>query len=373
MPRLEAVRGIAILLVAGFHAVAFIRPGDLATRPGPLASFIYAGHTGVTLFFVLSAFLLCRPFLRAAAGNAAVSPLAFWQRRALRILPLYWVAIAVSSVLYARLQNESPLLGLPYTFFLNSFAGMTERMVPFSDAWWSLATEAQFYLLLPIVGYAARSRPGRLLLGVGFLAYCVSYALTAYRGFPIMAGQWATGLYGRLPAFVIGIGAAWIYDRYGERLRIALSRHRWCSGGGADLMLVAVIYALGLLLREVAFAGFITAESEWHGWHIAEAFCWAFIVLLVLVAPLKLSRVFDSRLLKHIGVLSYSIYLIHTPLFFYVLYPLRNRMPQIAEGWNLFSLTAVVLCIGLALLLSSLTYQFIERPFLERKAQIAPG
>ncbi len=200
----------------------------------------------------------------------------------------------------------------------------------------------------------------------------MSYALTAQRGFPIMAaGQWAMGLYGRLPAFVIGIGAAWIYDRYGERLRVALSRQRWCSGGGADLTLIAVTYALGLLLREVAFAGFITAEFEWHWWHVAEAFCWAFIVLLVLVAPLKLALVFDSRLLKRAGVLSYSIYLIHAPLFFYILYPLRIRTPQVTERWNLTSLAAVALCIGLTLLLSSLTYRFIERPFLERKARIA--
>ena len=69
-PELESLRGVACLLVFLFHASGTVDSG--AQGVGPLRAFVYAGHTGVTLFFVLSAFLLSRPFLAQARGGPRV-------------------------------------------------------------------------------------------------------------------------------------------------------------------------------------------------------------------------------------------------------------------------------------------------------------
>jgi len=372
LSRLESLRGVAILLVILHHADRLVLPPDAArVKPSLFYAYIEYGHTGVSLFFVLSAFLLSRPFLRAASAPHAVSALHFWQRRALRILPLYWTMVVVSSCLYAMVHDTTVLRGLPYLVFANSFSGVAERIFPYSDVWWSLATEAQFYLLLPLAGHAIRSRAGRWVVGLLFALYCVDYAQTAHHGFHITKSNAAIGLYGRFPAFAVGIGIAWLYDRHGRRVRDAFESRAWLRRGGADVALIVVVCTLGALLREVAVLDFFTAENRWHFWHVAESLLWGLVVLLVLLAPMKLARACDSRWLQRIGVLSYSLYLVHLPVLFFILYALRGRVPAVQAGWNPTSLAIVGACLALAIGLSSLTYRFIERPFLERKARVA--
>ena len=93
LPELESLRGLAMLLVFLFHLDSIVRgpsrPASHATV-SPLLAYIQAGHSGVNLFFVLSAFLLSLPFLSQAAGGRVVSVRRYAGRRALRILPLYY-------------------------------------------------------------------------------------------------------------------------------------------------------------------------------------------------------------------------------------------------------------------------------------------
>ena len=103
LPELESLRGVAILLVFWFHVegilcIPFERPQQVEV---PWQALIRAGHTGVSLFFVLSAFLLSLPFWREPAGGPHLSIARYASRRALRILPLYWFAVVVGTVLTA--------------------------------------------------------------------------------------------------------------------------------------------------------------------------------------------------------------------------------------------------------------------------------
>lgn len=373
LPRLEALRGIAIGLVVVYHADQAIRPQSFEhVRPWLLEAYVEAGHTGVSLFFVLSAFLLTRPFLRALAGGGRASVSHFLERRALRVLPLYWAAVAVSSLLFGVLHDTTWLNGLPYLVFVNSIFGAAPVMSPFSDVWWSLATEAQFYLALPVAAGLARWQAGRWLLAGLLVAFTVSYVQMTGRGFYIFSSNAYTSLYGRLPVFVFGAVAAWIYDRHGESIRRFFAQRSAWRSGGADVLLVAVLVALGMLLQHVAYLGYFVAEASWHAWHVAEGLLWAMAVLLVLLAPLRIGSLFDAALLKWIGVLSFSLYLVHLPIIHYLREALRGRFPRVYEGWNPVSFAFVALCIGTALALSTLTYRFIERPFLARKARVSP-
>jgi peptidoglycan/LPS O-acetylase OafA/YrhL len=379
LPELEALRGWAILLVATFHLDGFVaplakqQPGD----PSLALAFVRAGHTGVSLFFILSAFLLALPFLDEAAGGAAVSRRRYAARRALRILPLYYAAVVAATLLSAaRLADLER--GLPYLAFLNSFAGWFTPLPPYSNVWWSLTTEAQFYILLPLLPLCLRSPRGRLvgaalllLWGTGYGAY-----LAGALRMDTIAGQMRLGnsLFGRAPLFLLGIAGAALYRRRGARIRDRLSAVPVLRNGGADVLLIALLVGLGMLLRWVIVFGPPRAESApFHLWHLAEGGLWISIVLVVLLAPLRAKRLVSNPPLIMVGVLSYSIYMWHIPVVYGGIGALREAGFAGPGGWTVHS---AVIAVGLGLIvlgLSALTYRWIERPFLVRKERLAAG
>jgi peptidoglycan/LPS O-acetylase OafA/YrhL len=371
-PELESLRGLAIVLVFVFHADgALLFP--LRNRVGlesplPLL-YVWAGHTGVTLFFVLSAFLLSLPFLDEAYGGRPVSRRQFYQRRALRILPLYWVAVVVATILTSHALGDLSH-GLPYLAFLQSKPNLPTAMRPFSGVWWSLATEVQFYVLLPLIalGFGLSRRLTLAILAVYAVAYvAVATGLVLPGLEPWLRAQ---SVVGRGPVFLSGILAAWFYRRHGDVVRTRLAASRPLAGGGADLILAIVLVALAFLLRWVNRSGFFPIEqTRWYVWHVPESLLWTAVLLILLLAPLRLKAVFSNPVLAWLGVVSYSIYLLHQPLLFYSVFVARRLFPG-TMGWSpsavLWFVTVTAVCVGLA----SLTYRFIERPFLVRKARI---
>ncbi|MGZ3600917.1 MAG: acyltransferase family protein, partial [Ktedonobacterales bacterium] len=157
---LDGLRGLAILLVVWCHT-DFSLSGYVHTWP---LEHVLGGAaaTGVELFFVLSGFLLFLPFARAImAGDNWPSVSRFYLRRALRILPGYYLLIPIF-LLYlssfshgAALRLLSPmqaLLGLTLLYDLQSDAN--NLITGFDGPLWTLTIEWQFYLLLPWLAYA---------------------------------------------------------------------------------------------------------------------------------------------------------------------------------------------------------------------------
>lgn len=372
VPEIESLRGIAILLVVVFHAdsaVLFPFRNRIGTWPSLPLGYVYAGHTGVTLFFVLSGFLLSLPFLAAAYGGRPVSRRRFYERRALRILPLYYAAVVAASLLTATTVGDV-LRGVPYLLFLESLPSATVPMPPWSGVWWSLATEAQFYVVLPVVALAFGRSPATTLGLVGLYAV-VWGALASSRLLPDLdAAVRSQSLLGRGPVFLAGIAAAWLWFRHGDALRTRLARSRVLSAGGGDLVLVALFVALGVLLQWASFHGPMPLDaSRRFVWHVPEGVLWTLVLLVLLLVPLRTKALFSNRFLAWLGVLSYSIYVLHMPVIYHSLRAWRTLMPGPA-AWSVamgawFAL-AMLLCLGL----SMLTYRWIERPFLVRKARL---
>lgn len=370
MPQLEALRGVAVLLVFFFHADALLSPTGhpmIGNWVSPLAAFVHAGHTGVTLFFVLSAFLLSRAFIVEARGGRPVSRRRFLARRALRILPLYWTAVIFFSWLD---QSDEPMLSkaLPHLLLLSSFPGATLRMFPYSDVWWSLSTEAQFYVVLALCTFLLRTKLGRTTFLVFALLYLGSYF---YMASGRLSPKLWVNLFGRGPAFLVGAGAAWIYERFGLQIRERCARWRPVRWGAGDLSLIGLLLGLGYLLREVVFIGFDAAEWTWHVWHVPESLLWGSIVLLTLLVPLRLGALLTNRVMGTLGILSYSMYLFHLPIQFEIINQRRLAAPEAYQGWTMISFATVLGCLALALVVSAMTYLLIERPVLKRKARIA--
>jgi peptidoglycan/LPS O-acetylase OafA/YrhL len=369
-PEIESLRGIAIALVFVFHAdiqSTFPFVSRTGSWPSPALGYVWSGHTGVTLFFVVSGFLLSLPFLEEAYGGRRVSWRQFYARRALRILPLYYAAVVAGTVITSHGVADL-WRGVPYLAFLESKPGLTTPMPPFSGVWWSLATEVQFYALLPLVALAfGRSR--RTTLGL-LAAYGVVVLAISAR--PVM-DPWlrAQSVIGRGPLFVLGILSAWLWQRHGPALRVRLAASRFMALGGADVALLLVLLTLGYLLRWSTFRGFMALEvTGEYLWHVPEGVLWTAVLLLVVLFPLRTRVLIVNPLATKLGILSYSIYVLHQPVLEYTLWPWRTLLPHAGLGWDpligCWFVLATVSCVALAIF----TYRVIERPFLVRKARL---
>jgi peptidoglycan/LPS O-acetylase OafA/YrhL len=368
------LRGLAILLVVAFHMrILSINPQfDRSTIPFPLA-FVHAGHTGVSLFFVLSAFLLCQPFLREASGGQRVGRRRYFERRALRIVPAYYTAVVLVAA-YQATRLGDLLAGVPYLVFINP---RPPTLGQFSGPWWSLATEVQFYLVLPLLPVLVRTRTAALAC----LAYAVAYGvwLSGYLDADktlkeamqarLVVGQ---SVFGQGPIFIWGMLAAWVYRHHGPAIHERLVRSRFMRNGGADLVLVAVLALLyGLLSYVVRAGGLSLAMSPRHAWHIPEGGLWAAVVLLYLLAPLRTKVIVANRWFERLGTISYSLYLVHMPVIVLGRNAIHARFPNLIGPWDAATL-AVAVGLGLvSVAFASLSYVIVERPFLVRKAKVS--
>jgi peptidoglycan/LPS O-acetylase OafA/YrhL len=379
LPELESLRGWAILLVMAFHVDGFIlgptRHATMLGSTSPVLAFVRAGNTGVNLFFALSGFLLSLPFFATARGGRPLSLRRYAARRALRILPLYYAAVVATGIVFV-VGGTNPLKILPYFLFLNALPGVAPPMLPYSLTWWSLATEAQFYVLLPLLGPSLRWRwVAALVLGAFVAAYGTFLAGWLPPG-RVNIGEIqaiGTSVIGRGPLFLAGIAAAWLFNRHGAGLRSRLGQARWARYGGADLLLLAVLLALGMLLSWGLTTGPVAVQMPpLHAWHILEGILWAAVVLLFVTAPLRLKPLLANRVFERLGLLSYSLYLLHVPIILLGLRQLR-RAGYIGIGWTPTSAIAVLALALLSVAASTLTYRFIERPFLVRKERFGEG
>jgi len=358
---LESLRGVAILLVffSHTHGVAF---GNSPHQPSVLMSFIVSGNTGVTLFFVLSGFLLSLPWLNYFLGKRSAPPdiANFYRARGLRIIPLYWAAVLVSVVLTGKIVS-----GAKAASFL--FVGFD--MFPYSVVWWTLATEVQFYILLPLCFWAwAQGGVARVLLIAAFFAWLFYYTtLILFQQLPLdqLSYFYNKSIFGRLPAFLFGVFAGWIY----LKLKDLLSDYKDQAGARilSTVLCIALIYSLGLVLQTSANLGDNYAEKHWHIRHTYESALWAAIILSFVLSRPFAGGLFVNRPVAITGKLSYSLYLIHVPVIFFLIYPAKEAMGlevYIDSAW-LFVNPILALVISLAL--SAVTYRLIELPFLNMK------
>jgi peptidoglycan/LPS O-acetylase OafA/YrhL len=159
-PALDGARALAATAVL-LHHVAFWT-GDYT--PDLVGRILSRLDVGVAIFFVLSGFLLSRPlFLAARDGRPAPRTAPYLWRRALRILPAYWLTVAAALLLLPQNDGSGPGTWLRHLTLTQIYGtgGLREGL----SHTWSLCTEAAFYLVLPFAGAAlvrlARRRPDR--------------------------------------------------------------------------------------------------------------------------------------------------------------------------------------------------------------------
>jgi peptidoglycan/LPS O-acetylase OafA/YrhL len=334
-PDIDGLRAIAVLAVVLFHIDASLLPG---------------GFAGVDIFFVISGFLITGNIIKDAGSAQGFSWSEFYRRRALRILPVLFVVLLVtllvghfillpedlSTLSYSSLAALFSVANVYFTYFLDtSYFAEDSNLQPLLHLW-SLGVEEQFYLFWPIILVALLTRfAQRWLLSVTLLLTLASFVLAeiliprepmfAYYMLPARAGEL---LIGALLAIWLSRGHAVLASW--ARLLLGLA--------GACL----IVLSLGWITEDMGFPG-VNALPSTLG---AALLIWAGNGSVV-----GISRLLALRPLVLVGLISYSLYLWHWPVLAFYRYVYGVVEPM-----------AGVLLFGLMLLLSVVSYRWVEKP-----------
>jgi peptidoglycan/LPS O-acetylase OafA/YrhL len=345
IPGLDGLRALTALYVVIHHCWLLAFPGYPAnTGPGWLGWLIH-GRLAVVVFIVVSGFSLAI----APARNAwqPGGTLRYIRRRARRILPAYWAALAVSAVI-AALVPSLPLSAPPTTESMIVYGlllqDVTAAPAP-NGAFWSIAVEAALYLAFPLLLVLRRKAGAAVTLAVVTVPVVAAGLLSP----ELSTGARPIGYTLELaPLFTLGVLAAGIVSA-GERLR----RLPWlglAALAGAPVMTV------------IALRGSVWTVAHYYWLDLAAgpaiAMC---LAALATRRPVRLIRLLTARPLPALGGCSYSLYLVHMPIV--ALVSTLIVAPRSGPGPVAFA-AAVVLAVPLCLVAARLFAAAFEVPFL---------
>ena len=380
-PCFDGFRAIAAMCVLVFHT-GFVTGYTLRNHAFGLPFFLSRLDLGVAIFFLVSAFLLYRPFVRAhLEQRPAPGVRSFFRRRLLRILPAYWAALTVLALVNAA-PDVWTWRGFPI------FYGLAQIYVPGRSLGgigqtWSLATELSFYAFLPVYAWVLgrKARPPERQLRAELVGALVLYAasfafrLFANAQFPHRA-EMKFWLLSTTDLFALGITiavlSAWFAHR-GFQPRVTL--HRAFPAVSWALALFAFwVVSIPLDLRRYPFGpisiGQDLARQTLYG---IVAF---FLLLPGVFGPQDrggVRRFLQARPVQLTGLVSYGVFLWH-PWITSRLFGWVGDARVGADGWlrtsggNIVPVPFVLAAtVVLVLAVAGLSYVIVERPFLRLK------
>lgn len=353
LPGLDGLRAIAVLAVMLFHAEFYFARG---------------GFLGVDLFFAISGFLITRLLIDEVERSGGLSPIAFYTRRARRLLPALFTMVAGTTILasllapemLARLRDDT----LASAVFLTNWHFIAQERTyfeftgrqPLLQHLWSLAIEEQFYLLWPLVVLALLRIGGRIALGVAAVILGISSTvwmdtLATQLGYPERVD--VSRVYFGTDTHALGLLAGAALAAFAQRLT------------DEEFVRSRRAHAIGFTVGVAALLGtfWLFAEmGENSGWlypygFLASALCSVLLIFACIQPGGTFGALLDLQPLKWIGERSYGIYLWHWPIYLFT-------RPDI--DINLSPTAAFVLRIAISFTLAALSYRWIEAPILGR-------
>lgn len=397
---LDGVRAAACLIVIAYHINLITRDTHIWNPANAhyrlLTSLILSGYSGVTLFFVLSGFLLFLPYARALLFSEAWPSMRhFYLRRALRIIPAYYVTLFLL-LLFPALQPQ-PLphisfwdIGLFLTFLMDATRTTFQQI---NGPFWTLAVEWQFYILLPVLAMGIRfvvrslaSPQRRCWAAGGCLIVMIAWA--------ILWRTWGNAVNAELAlhshsehAVLTPIQRVLLFCLYGEKGKFL---EDFAVG-----MLICLIYVFAQHTGRDQFAPWLEKRWPWLWvggiWLLFyEATSWPWspfpvpaynasaeflyscgyglCILAILFNRTTLQRCFSWKPLCALGRISYSLYMWHLPLLVILMGDLQHRMTDgnrlaiYALYWLYVSLVIVPFCANF--------FRFFERPGIQMASRI---
>jgi peptidoglycan/LPS O-acetylase OafA/YrhL len=343
---LDALRALAALAIVEFHAVGIYARGsapDAWTH-----DWVARLDVGVPVFFLLSGFLLYRPFARARAAGEEPRLRAYAWRRALRIFPGYWVALVVAVIALGISGALAPrYLLLLQAYDKDTVAGGLPQA-------WTLCVEVAFYAFLPVWAATVRRFAVNEFAALAALfAVSIAYKL-------VVLGAVVGDHVGAVDPWIIALPAYWDMFALGMALAV-LSIRRPVPGHPAAWWLAAA--ALFVLSAKGAGLAHPSAEGFTHAQVLTRHYLYAAIALCVLAAGLTGPRPLEVAPLQWLGRISYGIYLYHlTVLGLLGKWHLANLEDHVHPYllWTAFGITGALLC-------ATASWLLVERPALALK------
>jgi peptidoglycan/LPS O-acetylase OafA/YrhL len=326
-PQLDGLRALAVGMVVLAHT-------------GGQPWFALFGRAGVTLFFVLSSFLITGILLRMKGAPLSACLRVFYARRALRIVPAYALVLIV---LYAAHAPTMEAFWAWHALYLSNWLFAKTGSLPHAVGhFWTLSVEEQFYLAWPLLVLLLPTRSLGRACG-----WCIAVGVASRGLLALMAIATVSIV---TPTFAIA-------DAFGLGALLAWQRHH----GMANRRAIRSAGLLGLLLLVVATA-YATPSGGGVVFSATERLAVALLAVWAVDTALdgRLSRVFASRPVRLVGTISYGIYLWHAPIIWAIIDWAEND-PIAREaargGVAMFAaVTAITLVIAL------LSWYGVERP-----------
>ena len=335
---IDGLRALAVIMVLAYHLKM---------------PFAKSGLLGVTVFFVISGYLITGILINEIEESGSVDLKNFWLRRIRRLLPavlsmavvMIFVSAVVNRVVFTKGCNDL----LSAVFGYNNWWQIFRKVSYFENAGapspfthcWSLAIETQFYLIYPILLILlskARDR-GKVFAAVTAVLAMISVVLMGVLYSP--DGDPSRVYYGTdTRAFSLLIGALAAIQKEYHIIKVKLRGKLWAVIGS-----ISVLILIGMMMFISSYSSFL-----YYGGQAIVSVLAAFVVYAVTVSRSPLNIILGSSILKWIGDRSYSIYLWHYPII--VLMSGGKR----AAWWIV--ILEVVLSVGFA----ELSYRFIETP-----------
>jgi len=365
IPGLDGLRAIAFLLVFALHT-----------------GYLQIGWVGVSLFFVLSGFLITGILLdmkKSLSGKEYF--IKFYGRRFLRIFPLYYFYLVLMALVttwlisvpfrpkYMQLFLDQVWYAVLYVYDF-FFATSSIRFSGFLDHFWSLSVEEQFYIFWPLLILLVPEKWLKKLF-ISFIVLGLAFRITFFfvhtsGVFRFLADTPSLAIYplpfSHMDAFAFGA--------YISRFPIARAKQQF-------FLLLGLIPIVGFVSQYVA-TGSIGAISAF-GYPLllpdAYQFIWGysllnyfFAVIIYGVAREKwFTRFLEWRVLRYLGKISYGLYVYHFPIVWF-----SGRIADFGIAPPLVKPLTALLALLATILVASFSFHFLERPIIHLKDRFFP-
>lgn len=370
IPELDGLRGIAVSMVLFWHFGGCLVDPSRSAWEQAIYSGTIGGRTGVDLFFVLSGFLIVGILLdnRNASNLFSV----FYIRRAARILPPYFLLIAVYWLCYAATGPDAAFNANP-SFFVQFGAQITFTynwlLAAFNDivargfsVTWSVAVEEQFYVVAPLAIFLTPPRNVRTLIISVALISAFSRAV-----FGVLFPQYDMAAYVltplRLDCLCLGAYVATIWRNEREMAQLRAHSRK------LSIALVALLAIFPLMIfaihRDLTFH-----MSVWGHFYLAVLY--AVLMLFVLLRINQTIPLLRTRVLQEAGRISYALYLFHS-LYLSLFFNSFGR-PERISNWHDFMIALGAFGASIATCYAS--FYLLEKPIRksahDRQYEVTP-
>ncbi len=330
IPSLDGIRALSILMVILGHS-----PHDI---PGYL-SFLRNGGIGVSLFFVTSGFLITSLLVNEKEKTGKISLKNFYIKRVFRIFPAYYFFLL--AILIAWISNLIPMTAndlVSASLYFWNYSPTTQEFIVGHT--WSLAVEEHFYLLWPLIVSSLLLKKS-LKVAIGIILASPLIRVATYQFIPMYKARLSILSHTRFDMLMFGCVLAYVWQDVNLRNKFT----KFCNKISCT---VSIIFLLFIHPRiELIFTGRYLMTIGYTLVGIAISI----IVFHFITHYKSIAGTFlNSAPMRHLGILSYGIYLWQQPFF--------NRHLQFFGFWQ--SLLIVILC-------AEISFQLVELPMMRMR------